>query len=792
MLDSGRNALAVYLDLAVVLVAISLFAYALLRGYLKSQVIPGKGIAIISSGMALAMLAHIGDPVAHLVQGPAAESADVLASSWYSNENIIKILSKVAFGLIAAGLLVIVLHRKRLESRIGQVKAQAEDAKQSEELKESRLRYLFANTTDSVYCFRFDPPLSTDLPVKEQVRRSYSAYLEDCNVVFAKEFGAKDPSEVVHMLLSELDSSKDEVAHDHYFRTFIANGYRLDNYEMAYRTPAGEDRALFINMSGDVHEGHLHRMWAIERNVQAMRLTKAKLKQRDKFQKLVAKISSRLVKVADDDANAEVSACMGRVCRYVGAERSFMFWIDRSTGLAEITHYFSPDGNPFGKTLLIDEFEYFLNRISAGKNVRIDDTSAMPDEASKDTESLEKYGTKSIMVLPLTVAGEVVGGMTMSRVHEQRDWTDQNVKEVRVIAELFASYVTRLQSRRALDQVLGRLQNATDRLEAENVYLREEIELSHGFDDIIGQSRNVLRSLQQVEQVAPTRATVLVLGETGTGKELIARAIHELSERKDRPLVKVNCAALPSNLVESELFGYEKGAFTGAESSKRGRFDLANGSTLFLDEIGEIPIELQAKLLRVLQEGEFERLGGTTTVKVDVRLVIATNRDLGAAVAEGTFRSDLYYRINTFPIEMPALRDRGNDVQMLAEHFVKLHSQRLGREVREISSEMMHQLRHYPWPGNVRELEGIVQRALISSQGPVLKLAEPLISDSDSPQIIGSTVANLKRFERDHILSVLEEANWKISGQKGAATKLGIPPSTLRSKMKKLSIERPQ
>lgn len=792
MLESGHGAFSVYLDFVVTLAAISLFAYALARGYLKSQAIPGKGIALISSGVLLAMLAHIADPVAHLMQAAGTESVHALALSWYSNEKISWLLSRLAFGLIAVGLLVAVLHRKRLESRIGQVQAQADNAKQSEELKESRLRYLFANTTDSVYCFRFDPPLPTDLPVEEQIRRSYSAYLEDCNVVFAREFGASDPGEVVRMLLGELESSKDEAAHDHYFRTFIANGYRLDNYDMAYKDSAGNECAVFINMSGDVHDGHLHRMWAIESNVLDMRVTKAKLERRDQFQKLVANISSRLVKVTDDDADAEVSACIGEVCRYVGAERSFMFWIDRTTGIQKIGHFFSPLGNPFGETVPIDNYRVLLNQLTEGKNVRIDDVSKLPDEASVDRQSLESFGIKSIIVLPLTVAGEVMGGMTMSRVHEQRDWKSQDIREVRVIAELFTSFVTRLQSRRALDQALGRLQNATDRLEAENVYLREEIELSHGFDDIIGQSRNVLRGLQQVEQVAPTMATVLVLGETGTGKELIARAVHELSERKDRPLVKVNCAALPANLVESELFGYEKGAFTGAESSKRGRFDLANGSTLFLDEIGEIPIELQAKLLRVLQEGEFERLGGTTTVKVDVRLVIATNRDLRVAVADGTFRSDLYYRINTFPIEMPPLRERGSDIELLAEHFVKLHSPRLGREIREISSEMMRQLRGYPWPGNIRELEGVVQRALISSQGPVLRLAHSLVSDSDSPQIIGSTVASLKHIERDHILSVLEEAKWRISGQKGAATKLGIPPSTLRSKMKKLSIERPQ
>lgn len=780
-------------DIGVVAVAMSLFVYALSQGYLKSQEIPSQGAILIMGGLVLAMFAHVFDPLVQLMRPADANTLEGFTTSYLTSERFNWLASRLAFALIAVGLLIAVLHRKRLETSISEVRAEAEEARQSEQLKESRLRYLFSTTTDSVYCFRFDPPMPTALPVDEQIEWSYGASLEDCNVRFAEEFGAADPGEIVGMKVSDLESSKDEEAHHAWFRTFVENGYKLNNYDMAYTDLGGIDRALYINMIGDVHDGQLHRMWAVENNVLAMRLTTAKLKRRDQFQKVLADISSRLVKVADEEADEEVSACLGEACRYVGAERSFMFWLNRATGQAEITHFCNSGGNPFGATVPMGKFPRFLTELAEGRNVRIDDSSALPDEARVDRESLVGFGIKSLLVLPLTLAGEVVGGMTMGRTLEQRDWTDQDVKEVKVIAELFASFVLRLKSRRALDDALSSLQRATDRLEAENVYLREEVELSHGFDDIIGQSRSVLRSLQQVEQVAPTRATVLVTGETGTGKELIARAIHELSDRKDRPLVKVNCAALPTNLVESELFGYEKGAFTSADSSKRGRFDLANGSTLFLDEIGEIPIELQAKLLRVLQEGEFERLGGTKTVKVDVRLVVATNRDLGEAVADGSFRSDLYYRINTFPIDMPALRERGDDIQLLAEHFVKTHSQRLAREITEISAEMMRQLRLYPWPGNVRELEGIVQRALISSRGPVLRLAEPLIVDKDPVhRIIGTTIADLKIVERDHILSVLDETDWRISGQLGAAAQLGIPPSTLRSKMKKLAIERPQ
>lgn len=780
------------IDLIVILVAISLFAYALLRGYLRSQVIPAKGMIFITGGLVLAMLAHISDPLVQLMQPAGAEPSNAIADSFLANEKLNWLLSRVAFGLIAIGLLVVVLHRKRLESTVSEARSQAADARQNERIKESRLRYLFANTTDAVYCFRFDPPLSTKLSVDEQIKRSHAASLEDCNAVFAQEFGVNNPGDVVGMRLGDLDSSKDEEAHCEYFRTFVENGYKLDNYELAYTDPAGDKQVLYINMTGDVHNGCLHRMWAIENSALDMQVTKAKLERRDQFQVLVANISSRLVKVPNDKADEEFRDCLAETCRYFGAERSFIFDLNRETNRAEMAYFYSAAGNPFGKDIALSRFPEYVQRIKDGKDVIIDDASTLPEEMRTDRESLEKVGIKSLLVLPLTLENDVVGGMTMGRIYEQRNWSDQDVIEVRVLAELFTSFLQRVKSRRELDEALRDLNHATERLEAENVYLREEVELSHGFDDIIGKSRAVLRSLQQVEQVAPTKATVLVLGETGTGKELIARALHELSDRKDRPLVRVNCAALPANLVESELFGYEKGAFTGADSAKRGRFDLADESTLFLDEIGEIPIELQAKLLRVLQEGEFERLGGSETVKVDVRLVVATNRDLAEAVAEGSFRSDLYYRINTFPIMLPSLRERGDDIQLLAEHFVHLHSPRLGREIEEISAEMIRQLREYSWPGNVRELEGIVQRALISSQGPVLTLAEPLIKEAEPARIIGTTIADLKLVERDHIVSVLEATNWKISGHSGAASQLGIPPSTLRSKMKKLSIERPR
>ena len=394
----------------------------------------------------------------------------------------------------------------------------------------------------------------------------------------------------------------------------------------------------------------------------------------------------------------------------------------------------------------------------------------------------------------MVIAGDHVGVVNFSSMDKVRDWSDQDILDLRVIAELFANFVSRLRSHSDLALALDELSEAKERLEAENVYLREEIQLSHGFDEIVGDSDAILRTLRMVEMVAETDTPVLILGETGTGKELIARAIHQRSRRSERSLVKVNCATLPANLIESELFGYEKGAFTGADQAKRGRFDLADGSTLFLDEFGELPLELQTKLLRVLQEGEFDRLGGTQTIKVDVRLIVATNRDLAESVRAGAFRSDLFYRVNTFPISIPPLRERDGDIEKLAQHFLNMYAKRMGREFRGISSSMMQQLREYDWPGNVRELEGVIQRAVISSNGEVLDLPDPLVvmeEERASTKVVSTTIADLKLVERDHILSVLEETSWRISGPNGAATKLGLPPSTLRSKMKKLDIVKP-
>jgi len=341
----------------------------------------------------------------------------------------------------------------------------------------------------------------------------------------------------------------------------------------------------------------------------------------------------------------------------------------------------------------------------------------------------------------------------------------------------------------ALQLAFSRIKELKEKLEAENIYLREDINMQHNFDKIVGQSDALRYILFRVEQVAGTDATVLIQGETGTGKGVVAHAIHDRSPRKDRPMITVNCAALPANLIESELFGREKGAFTGSHARQMGRFEVANRGTIFLDEIGELPLELQAKLLRVIQDGEFERLGSPHTMKVDVRIIVSTSRNLREEIKEGRFREDLYYRLNVFPITIPPLRQRLDDVPLLVDHFVKKFSRKMGRQIKIIPREVMKALQGYAWPGNIRELEHVIERAMITTQGSVLRLAEKI--DGSPPPDRKNGSLSITDAEREHILKALEKTEWRIEGNNGAASLLDLNPSTLRSRMQKLGIVRP-
>jgi formate hydrogenlyase transcriptional activator len=382
---------------------------------------------------------------------------------------------------------------------------------------------------------------------------------------------------------------------------------------------------------------------------------------------------------------------------------------------------------------------------------------------------------------------------TLEQTVQERtsDLTGVNLQLTEEIAE-------RKKAEKSLHKTYAEIKRLKDRLQVENVYLRDEVDQKYNFGEIIGQSDALAIIFAQVEQVAPMNATVLLLGETGTGKGVVARAIHSRSPRKGRPLITVNCAALPAALVESELFGREKGAFTGSDTRQIGRFELADGGTIFLDEIGELPLELQSKLLRVIQDGEFERLGNPRTLKTDVRIIAATNRNLKEEISSGKFREDLYYRLNVFPVTMPPLRQRRDDIPLLVNHFIAKFNNKIGKRIETVSNNTLNLLQNYYWPGNVRELESVIERAVITSSGNSLQVLERFEAFQETEAITGEVesemptgpVKALADLERDHILQVLLKTAWRIEGKSGAAILLGINPSTLRARMRKFGIVR--
>ena len=395
-------------------------------------------------------------------------------------------------------------------------------------------------------------------------------------------------------------------------------------------------------------------------------------------------------------------------------------------------------------------------------------------------------GLQSGCCLPLVSHGRPLGTLVVASMREET-FPQKDAELLQHVANQIAIAV---ENALAFGQVVERANKLTE----EKLYLQDEIRTQHDFEEIIGEGRALKHVLQQAQTVAPTDSTVLIRGETGTGKELIARAIHNLSSRRERTLVKINCAAIPTGLLESELFGHEKGAFTGAIAQRIGRFELANGGTLFLDEVGDIPLELQPKLLRVLQEHEFERLGSTKTLRVNVRIVAATNSNLPQMVAEKRFRSDLFYRLNVFPIVIPPLRERREDISLLVRYFVQKYARRMKKKVETIPASAMKALSEYNWPGNVRELENFIERAVILSRGAQLEipLTELRPVTNLAPVISANGAATLEQAEREHIVRALSETNWVIGGGAGAAARLGMKRTTLQSRMKHLGIARPR
>jgi formate hydrogenlyase transcriptional activator len=512
----------------------------------------------------------------------------------------------------------------------------------------------------------------------------------------------------------------------------------------------------------------------------AQRAQEQLARKRDRLQ-LLLEVNNALVSNLDRRALfSAISACLRRVVAheytslavYDGTRNAFDMWAIEFAGKGLIKeHMLVPvDGSPAGKAFTTGVPALFGHAELAGLD---SDTGRI----------LLAEGIQAMCSVPLIVHDRRLGTLSIGRLGGE-PFTDCD-------AELLASVANQVAFSVENALAFQEIAELKDKLTAEKVYLEDEIRTEYNFEEIIGQSAALKRVLHQVETVAPTDSAVLVCGETGTGKELVARAIHELSGRRGRTFVKLNCAAIPTGLLESELFGHERGAFTGAITQRIGRFELADGGTLFLDEVGDIPLELQPKLLRVLQEQEFERLGSTRTKRVDVRVVAATNRNLEEMVAAGTFRNDLYYRLNVFPIVLPPLRDRREDIPPLVRYFVQKFARRMSRPVETIPADTMAALSAYGWPGNVRELENAIERAVILTTGPALRVAASEFRDRTVAPSAGAMMT-LEAAEREAILRALQESNWVLGGPQGAATRLGLKRTTLQSRLQKLGIDRPR
>jgi len=518
------------------------------------------------------------------------------------------------------------------------------------------------------------------------------------------------------------------------------------------------------------------------------------------FEDLLTELAASFVHVEAEDLDGRITDALRRIVVFLGIDRSTLGRFDDEHGQLMATHSWAVPGvEPLPSPIRTSDFPYLSGRMRAGEPAVLSHIEDLPVDATTDLASLRGAGLKSVATFPLTAEGRTIGWLSFGNTRSRRDWPEGIVRRLRLIAGVFASALLRRQKDLELRGAMAENERLRKRLETENAIWREEVLHCRDWEDAVGESPRLKHVMLQVGQVAATDSSVLLLGETGTGKDLIATIIHRRSRRAERPLVRVNCAALPATLIESELFGHEKGAFTGAVSRRPGRFELADRGTLVLDEIGELPLELQAKLLRVLQSGEFERLGSSQTRRADARVIASTNRDLAAMVADGRFRADLFYRIGVFPITVPPLRERPEDIPLLAAYFVDKLRPKLGLRVMRIPDRAMEQLMAYRWPGNVRELENIIERSMIVSSGTELMIEgipdaaagtaalRPDAAANSAP----STQRTLAEVERDHILAVCTHCGWRINGRGNAAERLGLNPNTLRSKMKRLGIERP-
>jgi formate hydrogenlyase transcriptional activator len=504
------------------------------------------------------------------------------------------------------------------------------------------------------------------------------------------------------------------------------------------------------------------------------------------FDDMLLELSSKFTHLPAEQVEPRIDGALREIIAFLGFDRGTLAEFAESDGMLHVVcSAWMPSIEPVPKGPYA--LPWIVNELRQGRLVSLPSIpDCVPPEAGLELRRWTQSGLRSTLVIPIDVGGRIVGGIGFGAFHSMPRWPQDLVARLRTIGEVFLQALVRCRAEAKLLAALLEVKRLRDHLQEENACLRHSVRDRSSIDRLNSHSPRFRAVVQEIAEVASTNATVLLLGETGTGKELMADAIHALSPRCQRAIVKVNCAALPSSLIEAELFGREKGAYTGALTRQLGRFELAHESTLFLDEIGELALELQVKLLRVLQEGRFERVGSTKTVTADVRVVAATNRDLAEAVNRGTFREDLYYRLNVFPIELPPLRERREDILMLAWHFIKEFNQRMGRHIESIDEASVEALQRYSWPGNVRELRNAIERAMILTHDLTLHVVLPR-----GPGSTKAPPASLAEIDRLHILKVLETCHWRIRGAKGAAALLNIKATTLESRMKRLGIARP-
>ena len=501
------------------------------------------------------------------------------------------------------------------------------------------------------------------------------------------------------------------------------------------------------------------------------------------FEQLAAELSNDLINLPDADVPVAIERGLRRACESLGIDGAAFSRLTADGSRVEVAGWADePEARrswPPDRSLYPD----LTSRIAGGGLVSVARLSDIVSDI--DRHSFQASGLRSALIAPLHVGGQIVGSLCLVATRAERQWSDEDVKRAGVLAGVFDQVLERRHRDETLRSALAEVRSLKEELQTENPVLRK-VRRAEVSSLPVGESQAARRVMELIEQVAATDSTVLLLGETGTGKEVFASRIHELGSRRHRPMVRVNCAAIPSTLIESELFGREKGAFTGALARQVGRFELADKATIFLDEIGDLPLDVQVKLLRVLEEGQIERLGSPKSIKVDTRIIAATHQDLQQRISDGAFREDLFYRLNVFPIRVPPLRERVEDIPHLVWQFVAEFSKAFGKRIESISNESIKSLQQYPWPGNIRELRNIVERATIVCTGPRLTIAVPPSSNTAARRSL-----KLVDVERQHLRAVLESTHWRVRGEGGAAARLGLKPTTLETRMARLGLRRP-